>query len=329
MNRYEVLYHDRHTEIVDEDTVNDLIAELESFDRTDVSQIHQLNDDDSLGDTIWTEEEGLFPTDFFDKYYGDYDDYIDDVLDVSASEVDDLARDVLGDTEFEIAYDEDDNTVGTNVKTLVVDIISSEYPDIDLGSVPARVISALENMIEEGYLTEDSLNESTLTAEEKVDAWHAGTRRENYKAAGIPKLQTFLDIAKRKGYSEIVDIINSELIKRGVAPASAVPVMGWEDLIKAADELLNDLCIKSGNDDWDDGDGYWSGEEGHVWCNRNIYCTDKLNNSDKLEKLCDEYSKKLPNVVFYYTEDDFFEDPVSQIGYEATNPDFKEDSDWD
>lgn len=165
MDRYEVLYHDRHTEIVDEDTVNDLIDELELFDRTDVSQIHQLNDDDSLGDTIWTEEEGLFPTDFFAKYYGDYDDYTDDVLDVSASEVDDIARDVLGDTEFEIAFDEDDNTVGTNVKTLVVDIISSEYPDIDLGSVPDRVISALENMIEEGYLTEaagEELSKTTL-----------------------------------------------------------------------------------------------------------------------------------------------------------------------
>jgi hypothetical protein len=265
MDRYEVLYHDQHTEIVDEDTVNDLIDELESFDRSDVSQIHQLNDDDSLGDTIWTEEEGLFPTDFFAKYYGDYDDYTDDVLDVSASEVDDIARDVLGDTEFEIAFDEDDNTVGTNVKALVVDIISSEYPDIDLGSVPDRVISALENMIEEGYLTE---------------------------AAGSTK-------------------------------------MDWDDLIKEADRLLDELARVSGNADADDGDGYWSAEEGHVWCNRNIYYTDKLNNSDKLEKLCDDYSKKLPNVIFYHSEDDFFEDPVSEIGYEATNPDFDEDNYWD
>lgn len=105
--------------------------------------------------------------------------------------------------------------------------------------------------------------------------------------------------------------------------------MDWDDLIEEADRLLDELARVSGNADADDGDGYWSAEEGHVWCNRNIYYTDKLNNSSKLEKLCDDYSKKLPNVVFYYTEDDFFEDPVSQIGYEATNPDFEEDSDWD
>lgn len=73
------------------------------------------------------------------------------------------------------------------------------------------------------YLKEGALTESTLTAEEKVDAWHNGTRRENYKAAGIPKLQTFLDIAKRKGYTEIVDIIEGEFIKRGVAPTASTP----------------------------------------------------------------------------------------------------------
>ena len=75
------------------------------------------------------------------------------------------------------------------------------------------------------YLREDlTLIESSLTAEEKVDAWHNGTRRENYKAAGIPKLQTFLDIAKRKGYSEIVDIIEAELTKRGVTPVASTPI---------------------------------------------------------------------------------------------------------
>ena len=77
MEQYEVLYKDKHTEIVDEDTVNDLISELELFERIDVSQIHLLNPDNTLGDTIWTEEEGLFPSDFFTKYYGDYDDYDD------------------------------------------------------------------------------------------------------------------------------------------------------------------------------------------------------------------------------------------------------------
>lgn len=60
MKQYEILYSDRHTEIVNHKTMEDLVYELESFERDDVSQIHELNDDGSLGETIWTEEEGLF-----------------------------------------------------------------------------------------------------------------------------------------------------------------------------------------------------------------------------------------------------------------------------
>ena len=176
--------------------------------------------------------------------------------------------------------------------------------------------------------TKASLTESSLSAEEKVDAWHAGTRRENYKAAGIPKLQTFLDIAKRKGYTEIVDIIEAEFAKRDIATApsatvSSGPAMRWEDLIEAADNLLDELCIESDNTFWDDGDGYWSREIGHEWTMRNLYYTNTLNNIDELKKLCDEYSKKLPNVRFYYVEDDTEEDPVSEIGYAAINVDYK------
>jgi hypothetical protein len=187
----------------------------------------------------------------------------------------------------------------------------------------------LKEMIRECLREELSLTESSLTAEEKVDAWHTGTRRENYKAAGIPKLNTFLEIAKRKGYTEIVDIIEAELTKRGVAvpstapAAPAVPAMDWEDLIDAADELLDELCIESDNAWWDDGDGYWSREVGSEWTMRNLYLTNTLNNVDDLKKLCDEYSKKLPNVRFYYYEDDMDEDPVSEIGYVATNTEYK------
>lgn len=84
MKKYEVRYHDRHTEIVDHETVDKMIDELEMFDRTDVNQIHVMNDDGSLGDTIWTEEEGLFVHDFGlpcrddDDYYDDEEDDEDD-----------------------------------------------------------------------------------------------------------------------------------------------------------------------------------------------------------------------------------------------------------
>lgn len=75
-----------------------------------------------------------------------------DVLDVSASEVDDLARDVYIDMEFEDAYRADGNTVGEAVNALIVEVISAEYPDVDLGNVPDRVSNALSNMLESGLL---------------------------------------------------------------------------------------------------------------------------------------------------------------------------------
>lgn len=70
--KYEILFTDGHTEIVDHETMEDLVYELESFERDDVSQIHELNEDGSLGETIWTEEEGLFVG------YGEVDDEDDE-----------------------------------------------------------------------------------------------------------------------------------------------------------------------------------------------------------------------------------------------------------
>ncbi len=73
MKKYEVIFTDRHTEILDHDTVDKMIDELEMFERTDVSQIHLLKDDGDF-DTIWTEEEGLFVRDFGFDTRDDIDD---------------------------------------------------------------------------------------------------------------------------------------------------------------------------------------------------------------------------------------------------------------
>lgn len=73
-------------------------------------------------------------------------------LDVSASEVDDLARDVFVDKEFDAAYKADGYVVGEAVEALIVEVVASEYPNVDLGSVPERVSSALSNMLETGLL---------------------------------------------------------------------------------------------------------------------------------------------------------------------------------
>ena len=57
--KYKIIYSDRHTEIVDEDTMNQLVDELESFTRDDISQIRRISSTGKLGNAIWTEEEGL------------------------------------------------------------------------------------------------------------------------------------------------------------------------------------------------------------------------------------------------------------------------------
>ena len=76
----------------------------------------------------------------------------DHTLDVSASEVDDLARDVYIDPKFENAYRADGNTVGAAVEALIAEVIASEYSNVDLGAVPERVADALSNMLASGLL---------------------------------------------------------------------------------------------------------------------------------------------------------------------------------
>ena len=66
--------------------------------------------------------------------------------------MDDLARDVFIDDAFEAAYMADGYTVGEAVDQLIVEVVSYEYPNTDLGRVPERVSDALANMIEAGIL---------------------------------------------------------------------------------------------------------------------------------------------------------------------------------
>ena len=74
MKKYEISYKNGKIEVVDFNTMEDLVYELESFERDDVSQIHEYdeNNPDEVGETIWTEEEGLFVS------YGELDSYDED-----------------------------------------------------------------------------------------------------------------------------------------------------------------------------------------------------------------------------------------------------------
>ena len=124
MKKYEILYSDRRTEIVDEGTVDEMINELESFERTDVSQIHLLKDDGDF-DTIWTEEEGLFVKDFgFDdedeeeEYYEDGSELFCEDLSNITGVIEYIMEDLdKSDTKEKLMYDKMSSAL-TDTKTL-------------------------------------------------------------------------------------------------------------------------------------------------------------------------------------------------------------------
>ena len=61
-----------------------------------------------------------------------------------------------------------------------------------------------------------SLTEASLSPEDKMDMWHDGERRENIKSCGDAKLYKYRDICERKNYDREVDLIDDELIRRGL-----------------------------------------------------------------------------------------------------------------
>lgn len=58
--RYEVMFMDGHNEIMNQEEVEDLIYELESFEREDVNMIDEVDENGEFVRSVWTEEEGLF-----------------------------------------------------------------------------------------------------------------------------------------------------------------------------------------------------------------------------------------------------------------------------
>ena len=61
---FEILYSDKHTEIMNYDETSKLVDELEMFERDDVNMIRRILKSGKLGKTIWTEEEGLLVSNF-------------------------------------------------------------------------------------------------------------------------------------------------------------------------------------------------------------------------------------------------------------------------
>lgn len=104
---------------------------------------------------------------------------------------------------------------------------------------------------------------------------------------------------------------------RTAAVTESTTSTSWDSLVAQADSFLDAIVKATGNERYDDGDGYWEAE-GITWCNRYLYYGNSLNNTKLIKDLCDVGSSKIPNSNFYYTEDDMEDEPVSEIGYTLT-----------
>lgn len=95
--------------------------------------------------------------------------------------------------------------------------VKNVYPDhIIISPIDAK-FNDMSLWIDDDTINEAlSLEESKLSPEDKMDAWHAGTRRENIGACGDAKLWKYKEICEYKGYANEVEIINKELQKRGL-----------------------------------------------------------------------------------------------------------------
>ena len=60
MKRYEIMFKNGKLEIWNSSDTEDLIYELESFERDDVNMIDEVDENGESIKRIWTEEEGLF-----------------------------------------------------------------------------------------------------------------------------------------------------------------------------------------------------------------------------------------------------------------------------
>ena len=157
MKKYEILYSDRHTEVVDHKTMEDLVYELESFERDDVSQIHEYKEDGSLGETIWTEEEGLFIS------YGklsvlDDEDFVDE----DGSDVPEEVVEKLVDKFYEgitgMSWDVWCDTSSTDKERVVVNPIleSGEFKDVDEDKIYELFWDWSEGLEEDNFYNEDN-----------------------------------------------------------------------------------------------------------------------------------------------------------------------------
>ena len=128
--------------------------------------------------------------------------------------------------------EEHQKVINESLSTLGVDLIESQYNDYEVQNTESGTVlrdskgdfvqefpteeEAVEWVDDQELEESVSLDESSLTPEEKMDLWHAGERKENIKACGDAKLYKYREICKDKNYVREVLAIDAELQNRGL-----------------------------------------------------------------------------------------------------------------
>ena len=128
--------------------------------------------------------------------------------------------------------EEHQKVINESLSTLGVDLAESQYNDYEVQNTESGTVlrdskgdfvqefpteeEAVEWVDDQELEESVSLDESSLTPEEKMDLWHAGERKENIKACGDAKLYKYREICKDKNYVREVLAIDAELQNRGL-----------------------------------------------------------------------------------------------------------------
>lgn len=216
----------------------------------------------------------------------------------------------------QVVLEVDTSLLDENLFTFIDETSGWEYK----GFIPweaCRVLTSIEEEFEEYssmWNVEDKPLVEAMSPEEKVDAWHDGTRPVNYKAAKDDKLKKYLNIAKDRGYKDIIATIEAELRARGSAEPVKVaapevvedgPEMYvdgefyrmpkfFHEASEAIDEMLNSDINAESVDFYDD--NYFDGERVQWRAMWNVFDPIELD-VDRLEtdltNLINRYSKEL------------------------------------
>ena len=205
-----------------------LILECEVIDKQPDHILLKPTDDKFSDMTLWVDDDVLSES-LMEGQIGDL------VSQTTPSGT--LVRDSKGKVVGEFSTDDEatefmNSQLNPDVSTYSVDYIN--YDDI-VNSVDIQATSASEarklakkqlkdscirvigaKLIESTHIDDEvTLLDESLSAEEKMDAWHNGQRRENIKACRDAKLFDYLSICQAKGYDKEAHIINDELVRRG------------------------------------------------------------------------------------------------------------------